>query len=53
MFSKAIVSRESVVCDKQQNLASRIPDDVTLLQQLVIQGLIIGTPSFDYDVSIQ
>jgi ribonuclease ZC3H12 len=31
--------------------ASKIPDDVTLLNQLVDQGLLIGTPSKDYDDS--
>eukprot|EP01041_Mallomonas_annulata_P008228 gene8228-16920_t len=31
--------------------ASRVPDDVNLLQQLVVRGLLIGTPAQDYDDS--
>ena len=31
--------------------ASRIPDNIALLQELVGKGLVIGTPSQDYDDS--
>jgi hypothetical protein len=31
--------------------ASQIPDDVQLLQQLLGQGFLIGTPAQDYDDS--
>ena len=31
--------------------AAQLPDDVEILQQLVLQGIIIGTPSQDYDDS--
>jgi hypothetical protein len=30
---------------------SQIPDDISLLRQLVDQGYVVGTPPQDYDVS--
>lgn len=36
---------------QQDVRASRVPDDITLLRQLISQGLVVGTPPQDYDDS--
>lgn len=40
-----------MMMDTDQVRAASIPDDVSLLQQLVLEGVVIGTPPQDYDDS--